>query len=153
HIPARSFADVRWFSENVEMRLRFNAFFAKVFGSLGFAALVLAATGLFSVLSYAVGRRMREFAVRTALGATPRNVLTVVMKGAFEMALGGTAIGALVSFWASAGVSTLLFGVKNTDPVSLVTAEGVLLGVAMAAALVPALRATRADPVEVLRAI
>jgi len=152
-VPGRSVVDVSWYTEGMDQQIRINAFFAKLFGSLGFAALLLAATGLFSVLSYVVGRRMREFAVRTALGATPRNVLLVVMKSAFELALGGTAIGALLSFWASAGVSTLLFGIKNTDPVSLVTAELVLLAVAMAAAVVPALRATRADPVEVLRAI
>lgn len=94
----------------------------------------------------------RVFAVRQALGASPRDVLRPVMRGAFELALGGTAFGALLSFWASAGASTVLFGVKNTDPVSLVVAEATLLAVTMIASLVPAYRATKADPVEVLRA-
>jgi len=132
---------------------RAGAFFAKIFGFLGAASLVLGAVGLFSVLSYVVSQRMREFAVRVALGATQRNLLGVVMKNAFEMAIGGTAFGALLSFWASAGVSGMLFGVKNTDPVSLIVAEGVLIAVTMLASLVPALRATRANPVDVLRAI
>ena len=130
-----------------------HGFFAKIFGTLGFAALLLGALGLFSVLSYVVSQRTREFAVRTSLGATPRNLVTHVMKGAFELAIGGTAIGALLSFWASAGVSGFLFGVKNTDPVSLVTAEAVLLLVTMAASLAPAIRASRADPLEVIRAV
>jgi ABC-type antimicrobial peptide transport system permease subunit len=76
-----------------------------------------------------------------------------VVVAALSLSLGlGTAIGALLSFWASAGVSMALFGVKNTDPVSLVIAEATLLAVTMLASLVPALRAMRADPVDVLRA-
>ncbi len=126
-------------------------FFERLLSMLSFSSLILGAIGLFSVLSYSVGQRMREFAVRQALGATPRNIVRVVLTGAFEMALGGTAIGALLSFWASAGISSNLFGVKNTDPVSLVIAEATLMAVALAAALVPALRAMRADPVEILR--
>ena len=93
----------------------------------------------------------REPRIRRAFGATPRNIVRVVLTGAFEMALGGTAIGALLSFWASAGISWRLFGVKNTDPMSLVIAEVTLLAVALAAALVPAFRAMRSDPVEILR--
>jgi len=68
------------------------------------------------------------------------------------MSLAGTAIGALLSFWASAGVSAVLWGVKETDPLSLVVAELTLLVVTIAASLVPAVRAMRADPVEALRA-
>ena len=112
------------------------------------ASVLLAAAGLFSVMSYTVGRRLREFAVRQALGASPREVLRLVLRGAFELALGGTAFGALLSFWASAGVSAVLFGVKNTDPISLIIAELTLLVVTMLASLVPAVRAMRADPVE-----
>ena len=115
-------------------------------------SVMLLAAGLFSVMSYTVGRRLREFAVRQALGAAPSEILHLVLRGAFELALGGTAFGALLSFWASAGVSTVLFGVKNTDPVSLIIAEGTLLAVTMLASLLPAVRAMRADPVEVLRA-
>ena len=131
--------------------VRANRVMERLLSMLSFAALILGVTGLFSVLSYSVGQRMREFAVRQALGATPRNIVRVVLTGAFEMALGGTAIGALLSFWASAGISWRLFGVKNTDPVSLVVAEATLLTVALTAALVPAFRAMRSDPVEILR--
>ncbi len=132
--------------------IRRQRFYDRVFTFLSAASVLLAAAGLFSVMSYTVGRRLREFAVRQALGASPREVLRLVLRGAFELALGGTAFGALLSFWASAGVSTVLFGVKNTDPISLIIAELTLLVVTMLAAIVPAVRAMRADPVEVLRA-
>ena len=138
--------------EDFDTQIRGATFFARLFGFIATTAMLLGAAGLFSVLSYAVSQRMREFAVRSALGATQRDLLKVVLTYALEMSLAGTAIGALLSFWASAGVSGFLYGVKNTDPVSLVVAELTLLAITMAAAVVPAVRATHADPVEVLRA-
>jgi len=151
-LPPRTMVQVSSFVGYYEQMVRTQTFYDRLFSFLGAASLFLGAAGLFSVMSYAVGQRLREFAVRQALGAAPRDVLRLVMRGAFELALGGTAIGALLSFWASAGVTMALFGVKNTDPVSLVIAEATLLFVTMLASLVPALRAMRADPVEVLRA-
>ncbi|MFI5233480.1 MAG: ABC transporter permease [Gemmatimonadales bacterium] len=151
-LPPHAFVQVDRLVRDYESEIRFKQFYDRVFSFLGVASLVLGAAGLFSVMSYTVGQRLREFAVRQALGASPRDVLRLVMRGAFELALGGTAFGALLSFWASAGVSTVLVGVKNTDPVSLVIAEITLLSVTMIASLVPAYRAMKADPVEVLRA-
>jgi putative ABC transport system permease protein len=151
-LPPKASAQVRPWLDNYELQIRGTAFFADLFGFIATAAMLLGAAGLFSVLSYAVSQRMREFAVRSALGAQRRDILVVVLKYALEMSLAGTAIGALLSFWASTGVSAFLFGVKNTDPVSLVVAELTLLAITMGAALIPAIRATRADPVEVLRA-
>ena len=151
-LPPKASSRVAAWTEDYEREIRYRAFYAQLFGFIATAAMILGAAGLFSVLSYAVSQRMREFAVRTALGATRRDLLKVVMQYAFEMSLAGTAIGALLSFWASAGVSGQLWGVKNTDPVSLVVAELTLLAITMGAALIPAIRATRADPVEVLRA-
>lgn len=152
-LPARSTIGISTFSENIDQGVQYMSYFVRVFGALGFAALLLSALGVFSVLSYVVGQRTREFAVRVSLGASPGNLIKVVMRSALEFALGGTAIGALLSFWASAGLSGLLFGVKNTDPMSLVIAETVLIGTCILAALVPALRASRADPLEILRAV
>jgi ABC-type antimicrobial peptide transport system permease subunit len=151
-MPPRAFVSVQRWLQNYDYSFRAQSFFVTVFGTLGFAALLLGALGLFSVLSYVVSQRTREFAVRTSLGATPGNLMLHVMKSAFELAIGGTAIGALLSFWASAGLSGMLFGVKNTDPVALVAAELILLAVTMAASLAPAIRASRADPIEVIRA-
>jgi putative ABC transport system permease protein len=150
-LPPQASSRVASWVEDYEREIRIRSFYAELFGFIATAAMVLGAAGLFSVLSYAVSRRMREFAVRSALGATQRDLLKVVLRYALEMSLAGTAIGALLSFWASAGVSSYLWGVKNTDPVSLVVAELTLLGITMAASLIPAFRAMRADPVEVLR--
>ena len=151
-LPPRSYITVTPFVSYYDQVIRLIRFYDQLFSFLGTASLLLGAAGLFSVLSYTVSQRLREFAVRQALGATPLNVLRLVLRSGFELALGGTAFGALLSFWASAGVSTVLFGVKNTDPVSLIVAEATLLAVTMLASLVPAIRAMRADPVEVLRA-
>lgn len=151
-LPPRASERVASWVENYDTQIRYATFFEDLFGFIAIAAMLLAAAGLFSVLSYAVSQRMREFAVRRALGASQRDLMRVVLLYALEMSLAGTAIGALLSFWASAGVSAILWGVKETDPVSLVVAELTLLAVTLVASLVPALRAMRADPVEVLRA-
>ena len=135
-----------------EQMLRGRYFVAGVFALLGAASLALAAAGLFSVLAFAVGQRMREFAVRIALGARPGDVLRLVLRDGIELALGGTAFGAIGGMWAGSLLSRVLFDVHPTDVAAIVTAEAILLTVTMLASVVPALRAMRANPVEVLRA-
>lgn len=135
-----------------ESMLRGRYFVAGVFALLGAASLALAAAGLFSVLAFAVGQRMREFAVRIALGAQPMDVLGLVLHDGLELALGGTAIGALGGMWAGTLLKKVLYDVPPTDVTAIVTAEAILLAVTMLASGAPALRAMRADPVEVLRA-
>jgi ABC-type antimicrobial peptide transport system permease subunit len=127
-------------------------FVSLLFVLLGFASLVLGAAGLFSVISYIAGQRNREFAVRIALGATKQNVLTLVMKEALVMALGGTAVGAGLGMWAGFLLWNKMWGVYPVDAGALIAGETTLLLVTMLACLVPALRATRANPVDVLRA-
>ncbi len=151
-LPANSSISVQQMAHSFNGQVARTAFYTRTFTFIGVCALALAIGGLFSVLSFTVGVRMREFAVRVALGASPRQVLVVVMKNAFEFAVGGTAIGALLSFWASEGVKGMFYGILITDPVALIIAECVLLAAAMAASIIPALRATKADPIEVLRA-
>lgn len=132
--------------------LRGRYFVAGVFALLGASALALAAAGLFSVLSFVVGQRMREFAVRVALGARGQDVLGLVIRDGLELALAGTAVGAIGGMWAGTLLTKLLYDVDAVDVTALVSAEAILLMVTLLACLVPALRATRADPVEVLRA-
>jgi putative ABC transport system permease protein len=151
-LPPGASSQVRAWTDQYDLQIRGAKFIAKLFGFIATAAMLLGAGGLFSVVSYAVSQRMREFAVRRALGAGTADIMKVVLTYALEMSLAGTALGALFSFWASSGVSSFLYGVKNTDPVSLVVAEGVLLGITMIASALPALRATKANPVDVLRA-
>ena len=132
-------------------QLHAEQFLTLVFALLGAASLALGAAGLFSVISYVAGQRMREFAVRLALGDTRDNVLRLVLREGLVMALGGTAVGAGLGMWAGFLLWDKMWGVYPVDAGALVVGEVTLLLVTMAACLAPALRATRADPVEILR--
>ena len=151
-IPPHSFFEVRSWVSSYEGNLRAEQFLSLLFSLLGLASLALGAAGLFSVISYITSQRMREFAVRIALGATRENVLRLVMRDAVAMALGGTAVGAGLGMWAGFLLWDKMWGVYPVDAGALVGAEIVLLLVALLACLGPALRAGRADPVEVMRA-
>ena len=127
---------------------RFSAF---VFGLYGVTALVLATVGLYTVLAYSVSRRRHEFGVRLALGARPADLRRMVVREALAMALAGIASGALVALWVSQLLASALYGIPHMDAVSLAGAEILLLGIALLACLAPAVRASRAEPLEVLR--
>lgn len=114
-------------------------------------ALILASIGLYGVLSYAVSQRGRELGVRTALGASRSNLLGLVLREGLAV----TALGVVLGILGAAAISRLmqgaLFGVTPLDPLSFAMAPAVLLPVAFAACLVPALRASRISPAEALR--
>jgi hypothetical protein len=127
-------------------------FMAGLFALFGLFALGLSSMGLYGVLSYAVSRRVREFGVRMALGARPADVLRLVLREGSVMVLAGVAIGAIVAMWFAQLLGYWLYDVNPTDALSLVSAELVLVVVSLAACAMPGVRASRADPVEVLRA-
>ena len=128
-------------------------FFARVFVAFGAIGLGLAALGVYGVLSYAVARRMREFGLRIALGAEPRALFRMVMHDGLVMLLAGTGIGGFGALAAAYLLTSILAPVYPADALSLVAAEAVLLAVGLAATLAPALKAVRADPVDILRAV
>jgi predicted permease len=119
----------------------------------GFAtlALLLAAIGIYGVLSYAVAQRTREFGVRMALGAKSNDVLGMVLRDAAITAIIGTSLGLVGAIALTRVMSGLLHGVSATDPVTFATAVAVLGSVAFAASLIPAVRATRVDPMKAMR--
>jgi predicted permease len=129
-------------------RERIVAFLALGFGSL---TLLLAALGLYGVLSYAVARRTREIGVRMALGARRAEVLGLVGGQGARLTIVGLAIGLLATAAASRYLSGLLFGVTPLDPVSFILVTMAFVLVTMAASLVPARRATHVDPLVALR--
>jgi len=129
-----------------------RTFLAKMFVGMGAVALGLAALGLYGVLAYAVTRRMREFAVRIALGAEPRRLLKMVLYDGFVMLLAGIGIGAFAALMASRWLDSVLIAVLPSDVVTLVISEAVLITAGVGAALVPARRASRANPLDILRA-
>ena len=119
----------------------------------GFAALalLLASLGIYGVLAYFVTQHTSEIGVRQALGATPRNILFLVLKKGMGLTLAGIAIGLLASLVLTRLMKSLLFGVNASDPLTFVTVPVVLALVALVACLLPALRATRIDPLVALR--
>jgi putative ABC transport system permease protein len=120
----------------------------------GFAgvAVLLAALGLYGVLSYSVTARTRELGIRIAIGASRRRVIVSVMREALAAVFAGVAIGLAGAFYSSRFLEALLFGVRSHDPATLAGVAGVFLSVALVAAYIPARRAARVDPIVALRA-
>jgi putative ABC transport system permease protein len=114
-------------------------------------ALVLAAIGIYSVLSYAVRRRVREIGIRMALGAQIRDVLRLVVFEGMKPAVAGMLIGLTGALLLGRVLAKLVFGVKTTDPATFAAVSILLLAVALLATAVPAYRATRVDPMRTLR--
>jgi predicted permease len=119
----------------------------------GFAAvsLLLAATGLYGLLSYSVTQRVREIGVRMALGAKPRDVLRLVVGEGMKLVALGTVAGVLAALAAGRVIGALLFGVSATDPATYLVVIGVLAAVACTACCLPAFRAARVNPMSALR--
>ena len=137
-----------------EADLKSQGFLAELFAMMGGFALLLAAVGIYGLLAYVVSRRSREFAVRIAVGAERRDMMKLVLHDGLVMTLAGTALGAFVAFWATGLLAAFLEDqqVRPTDVVTLIASEALLITVAIAASLAPALRAMKADPIEILRA-
>ena len=119
----------------------------------GFAllALVLAAVGVYGVLSYSVSRRSREMGIRMALGAPAGAVRSLIVRDGGRLAAVGVCLGLVAAYAATRVLGSLLFGVSATDPKVFVAAAGVLAGVAMAASWIPAHAATKVDPLQCVR--
>jgi hypothetical protein len=120
-------------------------------GSFGALALLLSTLGLYGVTAYAVNRRRMEIGIRMAIGAAPATVVRLVLARVVILVGAGVLIGAGTSVWASNLVAALLFGVEPRDPVTVIGAALLLASVAAVAGWVPAWRASRIDPAEVLR--
>lgn len=123
-----------------------------VLGAFATVALLLAAVGIYGVVSYTVARRTREIGIRLALGAEPRSVRGLVQRSAMRMTLGGVAVGIAGAFLLSRVLQGLLYGVSPTDPATFAGVVVVLTGVAWLASYIPARRTTRVDPMITMRA-
>jgi ABC-type antimicrobial peptide transport system permease subunit len=123
-----------------------------VVGSFAVAGVVLAALGIFGLMSYVVRQRRRELGVRVALGAPPRSLIGLVVGRGMRYALVGTSIGLLASLFESRWLGSLLFNVGATDPATLAIAVVVLLMIAAVACWLPGLRAAGIKPMEALSA-
>jgi predicted permease len=127
---------------------RFTLILVGIFSAL---ALLLAAIGIYGVISYSVAQRTREIGIRMALGASPAHVLRMVVGGGAKLAILGIAIGALGALVLTQFIKAFLFGVNPSDPLTFTGISLILAGVAMFASYVPARRAMQVDPNTALR--
>ena len=149
--PSLSVENVRTLDEVLNANVRQERIVAQLGGFFSLFALTLACLGLYGVLSFAVVQRTREIAVRVALGAQNRNVLTLVIGKGVKLVLLGTLVGLAGTVIVTRSVSSLLYGVSGTDPMTIVSVSLLLLIVAMFASWLPARRAAKVDPMEALR--
>jgi ABC-type antimicrobial peptide transport system permease subunit len=134
-------------SQSVAPR-RFSMMLLSVFAVV---ALVLASIGIYGMMSYSVAQRTREIGLRMTLGAQPGNVLRLVIAQAMRLTIVGVGLGLIAAFALTRTMSTLLFGVSATDPLTFVSLSLLLALVALLACWMPARRATKVDPLVALR--
>jgi ABC-type antimicrobial peptide transport system permease subunit len=119
--------------------------------SLGALAILLAAVGIYGVVSYFVSRRLREFGIRIALGATPRAILRAILRQTMQPVMIGATIGGAAAVAVSVALSSVLFGVSPVDVAALGGASFFVIGVALAARMLAGRPALRWDPIATLR--
>ena len=144
--------DIRTMMQVLDGGLTSQRVSALVLGIFAAVALLLAAVGIYSVLSYIVRGRSREIGIRAALGARPADVLRLVIVEGMSPVLVGIAAGTVAALASAKVMKTLVFGVSASDPLTLAAVAATLALVALMASLVPAYRALRLDPVKILRA-
>ena len=142
---------VRTLDDQLAESLGRERMIAGLLSTFALLALLLAAVGLYGVISYSTQVRTREFGIRVALGALPADLLRLVMRQGARLASIGLVIGLAAAAGATRVMETLLFGVSSTDPLTSLAIAVVLLTVAVGASLAPALRAARVDPMRTLR--
>jgi predicted permease len=120
-------------------------------GSFAGLALLLAISGMYAVMSYVTTRRTSEFGLRSALGAQPGSIVTLVLGGAVKMAAFGVVVGLLLSLAVSRLLQAMLFGLKSTDPATYIAVSVILLPIIVLAAAMPAWRSSHVDPMIALR--
>jgi putative ABC transport system permease protein len=150
--PDLSFGDINPLETVVKDSVQEPRFRATLIGIFALLALILAAVGVYGLISYTVTQRTREIGIRVALGAAPNQVLLAVVRQGLVLALVGIAIGLAGALAASRALSAFLFGVGATDPLTFGAVALLLLGVALLASYVPSRRALKVDPIIALRA-
>jgi ABC-type antimicrobial peptide transport system permease subunit len=148
--PNLPLTDVSTQIEQVEKRFEQEKLFAQAYSLFGGVALLLAAIGLFGLMSYNVSRRTNEIGIRMALGAQRGQVLGLVMRESMVLVAIGVVAGLVIAFFAGRLVTTLLFGLPPRDPVTIAAATAVMVAVSALAGYLPARRASRVDPMVAL---
>jgi macrolide transport system ATP-binding/permease protein len=143
--------DVTTLKEHMRLALFPSRVAAMVLGVFGLVALLLSAIGIYGITSYAVAQRTHEIGIRMALGAQLGDVLRLVLNHGLKLTLIGAAIGLAGAYAAMRAITSVLYGVSATDPLTFISVSVLLIGVALVACYVPARRATKVDPMIALR--
>jgi ABC-type antimicrobial peptide transport system permease subunit len=149
--PAQPIAKVATMDQLISASTAQRRLALVLFSAFAGAALLLAVTGIYGVLAGSVAERMREMGVRSALGATPRQIIGLVLSQGGRLAALGLVIGVAGAIALARGLSALLFGVEPGDPATLLGVVVLIAVVTAAGCLVPAIRAARVDPIQALR--
>jgi ABC-type lipoprotein release transport system permease subunit len=147
-LPVR---DVTTLSDLLERGLSRERLVARLAGSFGILALLLAAIGLYGVMGYSVSRRTNEMGVRLALGASPGGLRVLVLKESLALCAAGIVLGFVLLLPVKGLTGQLVYGMSPRDPATVAIATSILLMVTAAAAFIPAWRASRIDPVDAIR--
>lgn len=144
--------DVQPLSDRVARASAHARFLATLLGLFALVALILAGLGVYGVIAFGVSERRREMGIRAALGASREDVVRMVVAQGARLALSGLVIGVLLALLGTRVLSAILYGVVPSDPATFVVIVAILLGAALLASWIPARRAARVQPVEVLKA-
>ena len=143
--------DVKTLAQRVDEAVAVSRSLMLLFSAFALLALILGAVGIYGIVSYSVTQRTHEIGIRMALGARAANVLSLIMKNGLALVLTGIAIGIAGAIALTRFLASLLFGVTPTDSVTFIVVSAVFFVIAILASLIPALRATRVDPLIALR--
>ena len=143
--------EVKTLTDHLRLALFPARIAAIVLGVFGFVALLLSAIGIYGITSYAVAQRTHEIGIRMALGAQVGDVMKLMLNHGLKLTMIGAAIGLLGAYLATRAITSVLYGVSATDPLTFGVVSVLLIGVALVACYVPARRATKVDPLVALR--
>ncbi|MGH9727287.1 MAG: FtsX-like permease family protein, partial [Candidatus Acidiferrales bacterium] len=149
--PALPLIDLKTQAVETAEALSQERLFARLTSVFGLLALLLAMIGLYGTMAYSVTRKTHEIGIRMALGAKPVDVLRMVIRQGIMLTLTGVAIGVIAALGVTRLISSMIYGVTATDPLTFVSVAIVLVAVALAACYIPARRAMRVDPMVALR--
>jgi len=147
-LPADSVVTLEHLIRGSLAPMRFRALLVGLFGA---AAVILAAVGLYAMVSYTTNRRIQEFGIRLALGAESSQVLCMVLIQGLKLSIVGVTIGVVGAWLLTRIISSLLFGISPMDPIVFISVALLLTGIALLACAIPAKRAAKIDPMEALR--
>jgi putative ABC transport system permease protein len=149
--PLIPIGSTRSMEQVLSRSLALRNFMRMLLSAFAVLALLLAAIGIYGVISYAVSQRTREIGVRMALGATPAGMLRLILRESLQLILFGILIGVAAALGLTRMLASMLYGVTSTDPLIFVSVTTLLVAIALAACLIPARRAMRIDPMVALR--